>query len=127
MQCLNNLVVNLGNQKLSVIKQGDSKISITDKGDQNFLGITWKHLGTNQHFLGSEKTISNCRINSHINWTTNFFWATRKRFFGQIEKIQLLTMATEIFWHVIFFENFWWKLLLGLKMPKNSIDNDKKL
>jgi hypothetical protein len=40
MQCLNNLVVNLGNQKLSVIKQGDSKISIANKGNQNFLGIT---------------------------------------------------------------------------------------
>jgi hypothetical protein len=40
MQCLNNLVINLGNQKLFVIKQGDSKISITDKGNQKFLGIT---------------------------------------------------------------------------------------
>jgi hypothetical protein len=40
MQCLHNLVVNLGNQKISVIKQGGSKISIADKGDQKFLGIT---------------------------------------------------------------------------------------
>lgn len=64
-KCPNNLVVNLGNQIFLVIKQGDPKIFIAGKGNQNVLGITWKHLGTNQNFLGSDKNIFNCQINDH--------------------------------------------------------------